>query len=265
MMIYFTKMHGLGNDFVVIDLITQRVKFEKEHVQRIADRNLGVGCDQLIFIEPPIRSTADFYYRIFNANGNEAEQCGNGARCAVKFFYDNRFTNNRTLEMDCLAGSVTGKIEEDNRVTVSMGIPEIIPDSISLNVEDTVLSMRVVSMGNPHAILETPNIDTALVHKMGSLISTHPYFPKETNVEFMQILDRNHIRLRVFERGVGETLACGSGAAAAVVSGIRSGVLESPVTVDFSKGQLKITWEKPEAPVYLTGPATLVFMGRLCL
>lgn len=269
-------MHGLGNDFVVIDLITQTARLRTGHVQRIADRHLGIGCDQVLLIEPPTRKTADFYFRIYNANGDEVEQCGNGARCAARFFYDMGFTSNHALEADCLAGPVKFVMNEVGDVTVDMGMPRFKPSAVPylskteslqypITLENTEYKMNVLSMGNPHAIIQVPDIAVAPVQTIGSLISKHHDFPKETNVGFMQIMDKHTIALRVYERGLGETFACGSNACAAVVSGIRQGILESPVSVVFSKGKLHITWEGVNTSVMMTGPATRVFVGRFRL
>ncbi len=273
MLINFTKMHGLGNDFVVIDLITQSLKLSSTHIQRIADRHIGIGCDQVLLIEPPIHKSADFYLRIFNKDGKEVEQCGNGIRCATQFFYDMGFTNDRTIYSNCLAGPITASIEDDGNVRVNMGIPKFMPTDIPftthteallypLMIEDKEILVSLVSMGNPHAILKVANIETAPVKKIGPLISMHSHFPKETNVSFLQILDRSHVRLRVYERGVGETLACGSAACAAVCAGIRLEVLDNVVRVDFLKGTLKVQWSEPHESVYMTGPATYVYIGR---
>jgi diaminopimelate epimerase len=276
MFINFTKMHGLGNDFVVIDLITQIARLRPNQLRRIADRHLGIGCDQILLIEPPIRRTADFYLRIFNANGTEVEQCGNGARCAARFFYDMGFTNNHTLEADCLAGPLKFLMDAHGNVTVKIGVPKFKPSEIPfitktealqypITIENIEYSMSVLSMGNPHAVIQVADIALAPVQKLGSLISKHPYFPKETNVEFMQVIDRHKICLRVYERGVGETLACGSGACAAVVAGLRLGLLDSPVCVVFSTGNLNIVWEGLNTPIKMTGATTRVFVGRFRL
>lgn len=266
MLVNFTKMHGLGNDFVVIDLITQPAKLRSSHLKRIANRHFGIGCDQVLLIEPPIRPTADFYFRIFNSNAQEVEQCGNGARCVARFFYDAGFTNQKTLQADCLAGPIEFIIEDNDNVTVSMGPPRF-KEALTypLIVEQSELPINIVSMGNPHAILEVANIESAPVKTLGPLLSTHPFFPEETNVNFMQVVSPSNIRLRVYERGVGETLACGSGACAAVVAGIRLGLLEPSVRVDFINGSLKITWKGNHASVYMTGPAVSVFTGRFRL
>lgn len=272
MLIHFTKMHGLGNDFVVIDLITQSLKLRTTQIKHILDRRLGIGGDQLLLLEPPIRPNADFYYRIFNANGQEVEQCGNGARCVARFFFDRGYTNHVDLQIDCLAGSFQGFIKENNLVTINMGQPIFSPEAIpfiteketllySMTIENMDFAMSVVSMGNPHAILQVPHLETAFIRKLGPLLSKHASFPNETNVGFMQILNSHQIRLRVYERGVGETLACGTNACAAVVTGIRLGLLNSPVSVLFPKGTLEIAWAGDHQPVYMTGPANEVFVG----
>jgi len=303
MLVNFEKMQGLGNDFVVIDLITQNVRFEPFQIQRIADRHFGIGCDQVILLEPPIRPDADFFYRIYNADGQEVEQCGNGARCAARFFYDTGFVNHRTLQADCLAGPIQFQIEEDETVSVNMGKPIFTPEQIpfmpliplALPPETDLYSIQLIdpplfqqiqnpevhefffkpetktihfaalSIGNPHAILQVSDIQMVQVNDWGRLISTHPYFPKETNVEFMQIIDQNNIRLRVYERGVGETLACGTGAAAAAVAGIKLKHLQSPVNVAFSTGELQIHWAGADSTITMRGPALSVFAGRFRL
>lgn len=284
-------MHGLGNDFVLIDLITQDFKLHTAHIKRIADRNFGIGCDQVILIEPPIESDRDFFYRIYNANGSEVEQCGNGARCAARFFYDSGFVfhSNPLLKADCIAGPVEFNIETDDSITVNMGYPNFQLDKIpfipadqtsastqrptssltssqpslqSITLEEQKISFFPLSLGNPHAVIQVSDLEIAPVAKMGSMLVAHPTFPQGTNIEFMQILDPHNIRLRVYERGVGETFSCGSGACAAVVAGIRLGILESPVSAIFSTGALRVQWEAKSQPVYLNGPAISVFMGR---
>lgn len=274
MFINFSKMHGLGNDFVIIDLITQGARLRTAHLQHIADRKLGIGCDQILLLEPPIRGSADFYLRIFNASGEEVEQCGNGARCAARFFYDMSFGSNPHLEADCLAGPISCIIEQHDRVTVNMGSPNFNPIEVpfitdqaealqySLALENTTLSLSVLSLGNPHAILQVPDLETAPLKTLGPLLSTHSAFPQGVNVGFMEIVDRGQIRLSVYERGVGETLACGSGACAAVIAGIRLDLLDPSVSVIFPKGRLQISWQGPNTPVFMSGPTTSVFMGR---
>ncbi len=276
MLVNFAKMHGLGNDFVVIDLITQSFRLHGSQIKRIADRHLGIGCDQLLIIEPPIHKDSEFFYRIYNANGQEVEQCGNGARCAARFYYDSGFVMDASFKADCLAGPIYFQIEADDSVTMSLGKPSFNPKDIpflakqqsliySVNIEEHIVEFSVVSFGNPHAIIAVPNIDTAPVKKLGALLAKHPLFPNQTNVEFMQILNRNTIRLRVWERGVGETLACGSGAAAAAVAGIRLKLLDNPVHVQFPYGNLIVDWSPDREYVTLTGPASSVFLGRFRL
>lgn len=277
MLVNFSKMHGLGNDFVIIDLITQNLKLHGTHIKRIADRHLGIGCDQLLLIEPPTHRDSEFFYRIYNANGQEVEQCGNGARCAARFFFDSGYTMQNTFTADCLAGPIEFTIEDDNSVTMILGAPIFQPNQVpfttpkeekiyTLQLEDnTVVEMSVLSIGNPHAVLIVPNIDTAAVKKLGPLLAKHPYFPNQTNVEFMQILDPSNIRLRVWERGVGETFACGTGAAAAAIAGIRLGLLDNPVQVHFPHGNLIVHYKGGDSPVSMTGSATNVFVGRFRL
>jgi len=276
MLVNFTKMHGLGNDFVVIDLITQPIKLSAAQIKRIADRHLGIGCDQLLLIEPPTRSKADFYYRIFNSNGQEVEQCGNGIRCAARFFYDMGFTHNTTLEADCLAGRIKCMIETNGEVSIDMGKPIFNPPEIPftatktaltypISIDNTEILMSVISMGNPHAIIQVQHGEEAYLKKIGPLLSKHSSFPKETNVGFMQVVDRNQIHLRVYERHVGETKACGTAACAAAVAGIRLGLLDSPVSVNFATGQLNISWKGVQQPVYMIGPVSTVFVGRFRL
>jgi len=280
MLVNFIKMQGLGNDFVVIDLITQNVKLHSAHMKRIADRHLGIGCDQIILIEPPIAADKDFFYRIFNADGTEVEQCGNGARCAARYFYDAGFTEHtrELLKADCLAGPQELRLESNHTVTVNVGKPILNPAEIPMipekdlnaplytsTIEGQEIQFFPVSMGNPHMVLRVPSVETAQVETWGSLLTKNSQFPQGTNVEFMQIENPEHIRLRVYERGVGETLACGSGACAAAVAGIKQNLLKSPVTVSFREGDLKIRWDGDTEPVYMTGPAISVFTGRFRL
>ncbi len=276
MYINFTKMHGLGNDFVVIDLITQSAKLSTAQLQRISHRQLGIGCDQILVLEPPMRAEADFYYRIFNANGQEVEQCGNGLRCAAQFFYSRGYTNQSTLIVDCLAGSSTCVIKKDYHVTVSMGIPNFKAKDIPIRSEQPgpVHTLQpkqisydafVVSLGNPHAIIHLPDLKSSSMDEIASMLNQKTVFPKGINLGFMEIVDRNRIHLHVYERGVGKTLACGSNACAAVVSGITLGHLDNHCEVLFPNGTLSVDWEGKDAPVYLTGPATTVFSGRLRL
>lgn len=276
MLIHFTKMHGLGNDFVIIDRIKQSLVLRSAQIQRLSDRHFGIGCDQVLFVEPPIRAEAHFFYRIFNANGQEVEQCGNGLRCAAKFFHSGGFTNQLDLEVDCLAGPQHCRIESDATVSVQMTPPQFDPTVIpfitekealcySLKVDGTNYAVSVLSTGNPHAILVVKNLDAIHLEKIGHALSTHSHFPKGANIGFMQVINRKKIRLRVYERAVGETLACGSNACAAVVSGIRLGLLDTSVEVCFAKGSLYIQWHNPNGPVYMRGSAHTSFIGRFRL
>ncbi|MDZ7661627.1 diaminopimelate epimerase [Thiohalophilus sp.] len=270
----FTKMHGLGNDFVVFDAINQVVDLSREQIRQLADRRFGIGCDQLLLVEPPREADVDFTYRIFNADGGEVEQCGNGARCFARFVRDKGLIDRDTIEVATAAGRMTLQIEPDGQVTVNMGVPHFAPadvpfeaqapaDRYDLQVGDQTLSIGVVALGNPHAVLEVDNIDTAPVRQLGPKIESHPRFPRRVNAGFMQILDAGHIRLRVYERGAGETLACGSGACAAVVVGRQQGRLGDMVEVALPGGALHIQWQGGNAPVLMTGPATTVFEGNI--
>lgn len=289
MLVNFEKMQGLGNDFVVIDLITQNVQLDSKQVQRIADRHFGIGCDQVILIEPPIRPNADFFYRIFNADGQEVEQCGNGARCAARFFYDMGFSSEKTLNADCLAGSIQFQLEEDETVRMNSGKPNFRPEEIPLTLaqeenlyslilegapqfkedffdpKNNKITFSALSIGNPHMILQVSDLENVSIQDWGKLLSTHAIFPKGINIGFMQVRDQNSIRLRVYERGVGETLACGTNAAAAAVAGIQLNLLKSPVSVGFSSGELEIRWEGGDSTISSRGPALSVFAGRFRL
>jgi diaminopimelate epimerase len=276
MLTAFTKMHGLGNDFVVIDAVTQHVSLTPGKVRLIADRRFGVGCDQVLLVEPPRSAGTDFAYRIFNADGGEVEQCGNGARCFARFVRDKGLTNKNEIRVETLAGVITLVLEEDGQVRVNMGVPRLRPEDIPFQAEQqaTSYSLEVggnqyrigaVSMGNPHAVLLVDDVDHAPVQSLGPRIEHHPFFPSRVNVGFMQVLSRDHIRLRVFERGTGETLACGTGACAAVVAGRQQDLLDSRVAVDLPGGRLMISWGEPGTPVYMTGPATTVFEGKIVL
>lgn len=276
MKLKFTKMHGIGNDFVVIDAITQNVSFSSSQIRQIADRHFGVGCDQLLLVEKPSGKfqDVDFRYRIFNADGGEVEQCGNGARCFVKFVHENQLTDKRSIQVETARGIIVLTLQEDQQVTVNMGVPQFEPaqipfdaaqtaDTYQLNLQHGTATVCAVSMGNPHAVQIVDNLDTAPVETDGPLIESHPRFPQRVNAGFMQIINPQHIRLRVYERGSGETLACGSGACAAVVSGIRLGKLQSPVRVSMRGGDLNIAWEGDNTPVWMTGPAETVFDGEI--
>lgn len=270
----FTKMHGLGNDFVVIDGITQTVDLTPDRCRSIADRHFGVGCDQILLVEMSARDDVDFRYRIFNADGGEVEQCGNGARCFVRFVHDHGLTDKSCIRVETSAGIIEPRLLDNGHVTVDMGVPRFAPAAIpfvadnaavtySLKVGQHLIDLAVLSMGNPHAVLRVNDLDHAPVDILGPAIESHPRFPQRVNAGFMQVLTPHDIRLRVFERGVGETLACGSGACAAAVAGIRQDWLKSPVSVHTRGGDLIIEWAGGNQPVYMTGPAMTVFEGEL--
>ncbi|ANQ83737.1 diaminopimelate epimerase [Azoarcus olearius] len=274
MHIRFTKMHGLGNDFVVIDATRTPVDLTPARVKAIADRHFGVGCDQLLVVEPPGSDEVDFRYRIFNADGGEVEQCGNGARCFVRFVHDKGLTDKREIRVETRAGVIAPALRPDGLVSVDMGVPELSPARIPfvsdsdawvqpLQLAEDTVAITAVSMGNPHAVQVVADVDTAPVACQGAEIECHPRFPARVNAGFMQVVDAGHIRLRVFERGAGETLACGTGACAAVVAGIGRGLLVSPVRVETRGGELEIAWAGPGTPVVMTGPAVTVFEGEL--
>jgi diaminopimelate epimerase len=273
MKLKFTKMHGLGNDFVVIDAVNQQISLSPEQLRRLANRHLGIGCDQILLIEKA-EGDADFRYRIFNADGGEVEQCGNGARCFVRYVHDHGMTGKKEIRIETLSGVVIPKLEADGEVTVNMGVPKFDPAEIPfiaaqqaptypLRLDDKQVETSVVSMGNPHAVQVVSDLDDAPVLTEGPLIEKHSRFPQRVNAGYMQVIDPHHIRLRVYERGAGETLACGTGACAAAVAGIQRGLLESPVRVSFSTGDLLIRWEGENQPVWMTGPAVAVFDGEI--
>jgi diaminopimelate epimerase len=287
MKLKFTKMHGAGNDFIVIDAVNQQVDLGPEQWRRLADRRFGIGADQILIVERPSEEGCDFRYRIFNNDGGEVEQCGNGSRAFVRFVSDKGLTNKRSIRVQTMAGIITPRLEEDGSVTVDMGAPRLEPaevpfDSAGLDgvaqgrdtlwpltvrargAEQAVL-VSVVSMGNPHAVQVVDDIDTAPVAETGPQIEHHRRFPRRVNAGYLQVLDRGHVKLRVFERGAGETLACGTGACAAVVAGIRRGLLDSPVQVEARGGRLSIAWAGEGQPVYLSGPAETVFEGEVTL
>ncbi|MFM8443308.1 MAG: diaminopimelate epimerase [Methylococcus sp.] len=276
MRLKFTKMHGLGNDFVVIDAIRQTVKLSPEKIRWLADRHFGVGCDQVLLVESAHQAHADFRYRIFNADGSEVAQCGNGARCFARFVREQGLCDKEEIQVDTDAGRLVLRFAEDKRVTVNMGAPRHSPAEIplsmpserfryTLEVDGQTCTFGAVSMGNPHAVLWVDEVDEAPVATLGPLLENHPAFPERVNVGFMQAIDAHHIRLRVFERGSGETLACGSGACAAAVVGIEQGLLLSPVSVELPGGELSIAWQGRGYPVFMTGPAVTVFEGSIDL
>jgi len=270
----FTKMHGLGNDFVVLDGVRQQFSLTPEQLRYLGDRHFGVGCDQILVVEKPTQDGVDFRYRIFNADGGEVEQCGNGARCFVRFVHEQGLTDKREIRVETMAGIIAPRLEGDGKVTVDMGVPRFLPHEIpflhdddvvvyNLDVADETLEVSVVSMGNPHAVQVVDSVDTAPVGEHGPLIESHERFPQRVNAGFMQVVDKHAIRLRVYERGAGETLACGTGACAAAVAGIRRGLLESPVRVSTRGGDLSIAWGGEGRPVLMTGPAETVFSGEI--
>jgi diaminopimelate epimerase len=276
MLLKFTKMHGAGNDFVVLDGVHQHIELDPEQLRLLADRHFGVGCDQVLLVEKAQSKEADFRYRIFNADGGEVEQCGNGARCFMRFVHDQQLTTKREIVVQTLSGLIAPRLEQDGRVTVNMGTPIFEPDRIPfygghgavrepLEVAGETLDFSVLSMGNPHAVQVVDDIKHAPVEKLGPLIEHHPRFPNRVNAGFMQIMDRTHIMLRVYERGAGETLSCGTGACAAVVAGIRRGLLDNPVNVATRGGTLTISWDGDGAAVLMTGPAITVFTGEINL
>ena len=274
MLLNFSKMHGLGNDFVVIDAINQSVSLDTEAVRRLADRHRGIGCDQLLIVEPAQQADSEFFYRIYNADGSEVEQCGNGARCFARFVHDKGLTDNNTILVDTASGRITLQIETSGEVTVNMGQPRFTPADIplrrdaveteySLNIDDEVVYFGAVSMGNPHAVLLVDDIDNAPVAELGPRLESHPDFPNRVNVGFAEVVNRDQIRLRVYERGAGETEACGSGACAAMVIARQQGLVNDKVAVDLRGGTLQISWAGDDSSVWMTGPATHIFDGQI--
>lgn len=274
MKLNFTKMQGAGNDFVVIDSVTNPVELTTEQIQRIANRYFGVGCDQILMVESTDTPNVDFRYRIFNADGGEVEQCGNGARCFVRFVSEKGLTSKREIKVETASGIITLMLQDDGQVTVNMGAPRFTPAQIPFLVEqaavqyplklnDSTISISAVSMGNPHAVTLVDDVETANVATLGPEIESHPQFPQRVNAGFMQVINPHAIKLRVYERGSGETLACGTGACAAAVSGIQLGQLTSPVLVNTRGGQLTIAWAGGDSPVMMTGPAEIVFEGQI--
>ena len=274
MKLKFTKMHGLGNDFVVLDGVRQPVDLTPAQLRFLADRHFGIGCDQILLVEAPTRPGIDFRYRIFTADGGEVEQCGNGARCFVRFVHEQGLTGKSEIKVETRNGVIGPRLEANGEVTVDMGEPRFSPADIPfvsdsdavvqpLAVAGEDVDISVVSMGNPHAVQVVADVDSAPVAVQGPLIENHPQFPQRVNVGFLQVVDRHAARLRVFERGSGETLACGTGACAAAVAGIRRGLLASPVRIGTRGGDLNIAWDGPGQPVLMTGPATTVFSGEI--
>lgn len=276
MRLEFIKMQGLGNDFVVIDAIRQKVHLTPEKIRFLADRHFGVGCDQVLLVESAHQAHADFRYRIFNADGSEVAQCGNGARCFARFVRDQGLSEKDEIQVDTDAGRLVLRHSDADQITVNMGVPRHAPAEIPLEAEEEryrypieidgrTWSFGAVSMGNPHAVLLVDDVDFAPVDTLGPRLESHAVFPERVNVGFMQVMDAHNARLRVFERGSGETLACGSGACAAVVVGIEQGLLLSPVRVELPGGTLSIAWQGRGFPVFMTGPAVKVFEGAIDL
>jgi diaminopimelate epimerase len=270
----FTKMQGVGNDFVVVDAVNQQVALDAQTVRRIADRHFGVGCDQILLIERPRTRGTDFYYRIYNADGEEVQHCGNGARCFLRYVRDKGLTDKTQIRVETLAGVIVPKLESDGQVTVDMGVPEFEPAKIPFLADAQAQTYRIevagesveisaLSMGNPHAVQVVESVERAPVLTQGPLIEHHPRFPQRANAGYMEVVDRHRINLRVYERGAGETLACGTGACAAVVTGVTRGYLDSPVSVRARGGPLNIAWAGGRRPVLLTGAAETVFEGAI--
>ena len=270
----FTKMHGLGNDFAVFDAINQSIVFDTELVKRLGDRHEGIGFDQLLVVETYSGEEADFRYRIFNADGSEVEHCGNGSRCFARFVYEQGLTQKTSIPVMTKSGRIVLDLQDSNLVKVNMGIPRLEPAEIpfifqqrqmlyTVEIGQNSVQLAAVSMGNPHAVLQVADMETAPVALLGPTLESHSLFPKRVNVGFMQIINPQHIRLRVFERGVGETRACGTGACAAVVAGRLQGLLAEQVQVDLPGGRLQIAWQGEGQPVYMTGPATTVYTGTV--
>ena len=274
MQLEFTKMHGLGNDFIVIDAINQSVSLTAEQVRLLADRHFGIGCDQLLLVEKASSSEADFGYRIYNADGGEVGQCGNGARCFMHFVHEQGLSDKTELQVETAGGPLHLIREKDGQVSVNMGIPRLQPGEIpfdalsfathyALQLAETDLQIAAISMGNPHAVMLVDDINSAPLAELGPAIENHPRFPERVNAGFMQIIDRQNIRVRVYERGAGETLACGSGACAAVVAGRLWGQLNERVKVFLNGGELMVSWRGEGEPVLMTGPATTVYQGHI--
>lgn len=272
----FSKMHGLGNDFMVVNAVTQNIYFAPEMIRRLSDRHCGVGFHQLLVVEPPYDPELDFHYRIFNADGSEVAQCGNGARCVARFVRIKNLTNKRDILISTQTGRMVLTVTENNMVRVNMGEPNFDPQQVPFRAakaektyiiraaEQTVLC-GVVSMGNPHCVIAVASVESAQVLTLGPVLESHKRFPERANIGFMQVLNRWHIRLRVYERGAGETQACGSGACAAVAVGISKGQLAEQVQVDLPGGRLTISWRGPGHPLYMIGPATHIYDGFIYL
>ncbi|MGH8381646.1 diaminopimelate epimerase [Pseudomonas sp.] len=276
MLLRFTKMHGLGNDFMVLDLVSQHAHILPKHAKQWGDRHTGIGFDQLLIVEAPSNPEVDFRYRIFNADGSEVEQCGNGARCFARFVLDKRLTAKKRIRVETKGGIIELDVRNDGQICVDMGPPRLVPADIPFDAPNQALSypldvagqhveLAAVSMGNPHAVLRVNDINSAPVHELGPQIEHHPRFPQRVNVGFIQVIDRHRAQLRVWERGAGETQACGTGACAAAVAAISQGWMDSPLLIDLPGGRLSIEWGGPGKPVLMTGPAVRVFEGQVRL
>jgi len=267
-------MQGLGNDFVVFDGVTQRIELKRKQVRALSDRHFGVGCDQVLIVAPPRRPDTDFYYRIYNADGGEVAQCGNGARCFARFVYDKGLTDKTEIRVETASGILIPRLEPDGQTTVNLGVPKFEPSDIPfsvprraatylLEIEGRQIEISALSLGNPHAVQFVDDVENAPVLSEGPLIERHPDFPERVNAGYAQKLSRTRIKVRVYERGAGETLACGSGACAAAVAGIARGLLEAAVIVNTRGGDLNVRWEGEGRPVFMTGPAVTVFEGEI--
>ena len=276
MRLEFTKMHGLGNDFVVLDLVSQRARLDAPVIRRLADRHIGIGFDQLLVVEPPQQPDVDFQYRIFNADGSEVSQCGNGARCFARFVRDRKLTRKDCLRVATASGVITLRIDGNDWVTVDMGRPRLQPAEVPFTADSSALdyaidvagetvTLAAISMGNPHAVLRVPSVADAPVERLGPLLESHPRFPERVNVGFLEVVSRQEVRLRVYERGAGETLACGTGACAAAVAAMRWGLVDRDITVHLPGGPLQIRWPADDASVEMTGPTARVFEGVIRL
>ena len=275
MLLKFTKMHGLGNDFMVVDGVTQKVFFSTDLIKKLSDRHFGIGFDQLLLVEPPFDPEVDFHYRIFNADGSEVQMCGNGARCFVRFVIDQQLTNKRDITVSTVSGVLRLKLNDDDTVTVNMGTPRFDPKALPFTAPEQNLRYKIkvsdgtefehgaVSMGNPHAVFFFDDVSTAPVEKYGSELECHENFPEKVNVGFAQVVNPHTMNLRVFERGCGETMACGTGACAAAVVAIAQGRVKSPVSVTLPGGTLRISWDGGNSPVMMSGPATSVYEGTI--
>lgn len=276
MLLRFTKMHGLGNDFMVLDLVSQHAHILPKHAKQWGDRHTGIGFDQLLLVEAPSNPDVDFRYRIFNSDGSEVEQCGNGARCFARFVLDKRLTAKKTIRVETKGGIITLDVRSDGQISVDMGPPRMLPTDIpfqadvqahsyALSVDGQSVDIAALSMGNPHAVLRVDDINNAPVHTLGPKIEHHPRFPARVNVGFLHVVDRTRAQLRVWERGAGETQACGTGACAAAVAAISQGWMDSPLLLDLPGGRLSIEWAGPGHSVIMTGPAVRVFEGQVRL